>query len=190
MDTDEAMLLRAAARGDERAFLDLYLRHREVVLRFSYRLVGSTADAEDMTQQCFLDLLRRPEGFDPGRGASLRTYLYAAVRHIALKHLHRSTRELLADDPPECICGDPTPLDRLLSGETAAAVREAVAALPYLQREALVLFEYEDLSLAEIAVIAECEVGTVKDRLRRARQRLRRTLAPLMPVRPSEERHA
>jgi RNA polymerase sigma-70 factor (ECF subfamily) len=58
------------------------------------------------------------------------------------------------------------------------AVHSAVAALPLLQREAVVLFEFEGLSLEEVAAAAGCDAGTVKSRLFRARERLRRALAP------------
>ncbi len=72
------------------------------------------------------------------------------------------------------------PLRRLLDEELSNEVRKAVESLPPLQREALVLFEYEELSLAEIATIVEADTGTVKARLHRARQRLKKILAPYL----------
>ena len=66
--------------------------------------------------------------------------------------------------------------------ETSHIVADAVRALPPLQREALVLAEYEQLSLEDIARIVDAEVGTVKSRLHRARENLRRMLAPLKPA--------
>src|SRR5256714_15443737 len=99
--TDEK-LLQKASRGDEAAFLALYERHRTTVFRFAYRMLGSAALAEELTHDCFLSLVRRPAGFDPSR-ASLRTYLYAAVRNLAAKHLRRHGGEApldgLADEP-------------------------------------------------------------------------------------------
>jgi RNA polymerase sigma-70 factor (ECF subfamily) len=68
----------------------------------------------------------------------------------------------------------------VIEEEAAEAVRTAVLALPPLQREAVVLFEYQEMSLADVAAVCECDVGTVKSRLHRARERLRRTLAPLL----------
>src|SRR5437867_2277983 len=65
--------------------------------------------------------------------------------------------------------------------EIAQIVADAVGALPLLQREVLILAEYEELSLEEIARAVESEVGTVKSRLHRARENLRRMLAPLKP---------
>lgn len=72
------------------------------------------------------------------------------------------------------------PLSRLIEAELSAAVRAAVEQLPALQREVLILFEFEELSLAEIAVVVDAEVNTVKSRLARARAGLRRTLAPYL----------
>ena len=85
------------------------------------------------------------------------------------------------------------PLSKLLDEELSAEVRKAVADLPVLQREALILFEYEELSLAEIAAIVGADVGAVKARLHRARAQLRRMLAPRFAsnpvVVPAREKH-
>lgn len=67
--------------------------------------------------------------------------------------------------------------------QIATAVSTAVSALPLLQQEALILFEYEGATLEEIAQIVGADVGTVKSRLHRARERLRRALAPQRKVR-------
>jgi RNA polymerase sigma-70 factor (ECF subfamily) len=176
----EAELLLRAARGDEPAFLLLYERHRTPVFRFACRMLGSSTMAEDVTQECFLSVLRRPEAFRAER-ASLRTYLCAIARHLALKQLRKRGEETIVDDAPDdapAHAGGSDPLDVVLQQEAADAVRQAVAALPPLQREAVVLFEYQEMSLADIAAVCEIDVGTVKSRLHRARERLRRTLAP------------
>ena len=181
----ETELLLKAARGDEVAFLLLYERHRTPVFRFACRMLGSATQAEDVTQECFLQVLRRPEAFRAER-ASLRTYLCAIARHLALKQLRRRGQETVVDDPPEeasrGTLGTPgaDPLSTVIEEEASLAVRTAVEALPPLQREAVVLFEYQEMSLADIAGVCEVDVGTVKSRLHRARERLRRTLAPLL----------
>jgi RNA polymerase sigma-70 factor (ECF subfamily) len=179
--TDER-LLAEASRGDEAAFLALYERHRDTVFRFSYRMLGSAELAEDVTHDCFLSLLKTPLRFDTSRGVSLRTYLLAAARNLAMKHFRSRRGEDALDnlrDEPRV----PTrhgPLHKLLDEELAVAVRRAVEELPPLQREALVLFEYEELPLREIAAIVGADVGTVKARLHRARQSLREKLAPYL----------
>ncbi|HEX8775429.1 MAG TPA: RNA polymerase sigma factor [Pyrinomonadaceae bacterium] len=184
--TDER-LLKNASRGDEAAFLVLYQRHRDAVFRFAYRLTGAVALAEDVTHDCFLSLIRAPERFDPSR-AALRTYLYAAARNLALKHLRSPGAEVTIDElivEPSGPEGE-QPLRQLLDEELSAEVRKAIESLPPLQREALILFEYEELTLAEIALVIGADTGVVKSRLHRARQNLRRLLAPYL----SSEREA
>ena len=179
----EAELLVKAARGDEAAFLLLYERHRTIVFRFACRMLGRPELAEDVTQECFLSILRRPEAFQPGR-ASLRTYLCAIARHLAFKQLRKMGQETTVEEPPEERNEGPRPsrdpLAEVIAGEAAVAVRAAVERLPPLQREAVVLFEYQEMSLADIAAVCETDVGTVKSRLHRARERLRRVLRPLL----------
>jgi RNA polymerase sigma-70 factor (ECF subfamily) len=190
----EAELLLKAGRGDEAAFLLLYERHRTPVFRFACRMLGSAQQAEDVTQECFLSILRRPEAFQAER-ASLRTYLCAIARHLALKQLRKRGQETLVDEPPEeaprGAAGERDALSTVIEAEAAEAVRHAVLALPPLQREAVVLFEYQELSLLDIATVCEVDVGTVKSRLHRARERLRRTLTPFLasrsaPLAPGE----
>ena len=172
---DDARLLTDARRGKEPAFLELYHRYRTPIFRFAFRMTGSSASAEDILQECFLALLAGAS-FDAARG-DLRTYLFGIVRNLALRRLRVAEREC---DEPEDV---PSPQDaaaELISAERAELVSRAIGELPALQREALILFEYEDLSLDETATVTGVEIGTVKARLHRARQALRRRLAPLL----------
>ena len=182
--TDE-LLLEKAGGGDQAAFVELYQRHRNGIFRFAYRLLGSVEIAEDITHDCFLSLIKQPANFDPGRG-SLRTYLYAAARNLAMKHFRGSDRETaldeFVDDFP--IPAREEPLPRLLDEELALKVKEAVLSLPPLQREALVLFEYEGLSLSEVASVVGADVGAIKARLHRARQQLRSRLSNYLNTNP------
>lgn len=173
--TDEH-LLHAVARGDDAAFRSVYERHRDVVFRFAYRMLQSVELAEEITHDCFLSLIKKPARFDASR-ASLKTYLCAAARNQAIKHLQRAMQfDELDNEWPGTEHGNP--LKQVIGAELATVVRTAIAALPPLQREALILFEYEDLSLAEIALVVNADVGTVKARLFRAREKLRQLLAP------------
>jgi len=178
--TDE-LLLEKAGDGDQAAFLELYGRYRDPIFRFSYRLLGSVEIAEDVTHDCFLSLIRKPENFRPER-ASLKTYLYAAARNLALKHFRNQGRETGMDEVSEEPKESPNrgPLRRLLDEELATQVRKAILSLSPLQREALILFEYEGLSLSEVAEIEGTDVGAVKARLYRAREGLRRILSPYL----------
>jgi RNA polymerase sigma-70 factor (ECF subfamily) len=178
--TDER-LLKQARLGDEAAVSRLYERHREIVFRFAYRLLQSTEIAEEVTHDCFISLLQTPNRFTPDVArASLRTYLCAIARNLAFKRLRSAEHETALDEWAEILeaPGAGEPLQRVLAAEMSEAVRQAVAALPLLQREALILFEYEELSLAEIAEVSGVDVNTVKSRLHRARERLRAVLTP------------
>jgi RNA polymerase sigma-70 factor, ECF subfamily len=179
--TTDELLLKKAGDGDQAAFLELYDRYREPIFRFAYRLLGSVEIAEDVTHDCFLSLIRKPENYRPER-ASLKTYLYAAARNLALKHFRDQGRETgmeeVSEEPREAPSRGP--LRRLLDEELATQVREAIFSLPPLQREALILFEYEGLSLSEVAEIAGTDVGAIKARLYRAREGLRRILSPYL----------
>ena len=179
--TTDELLLQRAGEGDQAAFRELYHRYREPIFRFAYRLLGSVEIAEDVTHDCFLSLIRKPENFRPER-ASLKTYLYAAARNLALKHFRNQGREAGMDEVAQEPQDSPRrePLRRLLDEELAAQVSEAVFSLPPLQREALILFEYEGMSLSEVAEIAGTDVGAVKARLYRAREGLKRVLKPYM----------
>jgi RNA polymerase sigma factor (sigma-70 family) len=104
----------------------------------------------------------------------LRAFLLGVTRNLALKRWRAEHRlDPLDDQEIRAIPTDWT------SGETSLCVGEAMQSLPPLQREAVVLFEYEGLTLEEIAALSGVDVGTVKSRLHRAREKLRHLLAPL-----------
>jgi RNA polymerase sigma factor (sigma-70 family) len=155
-------------------------QHKDVVYRFAWRMTGSAAAAEDITQDAFVGLLRNPDRFDPARG-SLRAFLLGIARNLALKRWRAEHRFEPLDDGA---VGVEMPVD-LERGEVGEIVGRAVQALGPLQREVVILAEYEGLTLAEIARAVDTDVGTVKSRLHRARANLRRTLAPLRSRQPT-----
>jgi RNA polymerase sigma-70 factor (ECF subfamily) len=106
----------------------------------------------------------------------MKTYLFSIARNLALKHYRDYRREAPLEGEAEPAA------DPRATLELRSAAAEAVAALPQLQQEALILFAYEGVTLEEIAGIVGAEVGTVKSRLHRAREALRRTLAPYRKV--------
>jgi len=163
----------------EAEFQKIFNEHKDAVYRFAWRMSGSAVVAEDISQDVFVSLLRQPNRFDQGRG-SMRAFLYGITRNIVLKRWRDETRwEELVDTE---FSSHETGLQRIESRETGEIVGEAVRSLPLLQREVLILAEYEEMSIEEIAAAVESETGTVKSRLHRARENLRRILAPLRPV--------
>jgi RNA polymerase sigma-70 factor (ECF subfamily) len=154
-------------------FRSAFHEHKDAIYRFAWRMTNSPGAAEDIVQETFLSLLRNPGRFDETRGP-LRGFLLGVARNLALKRWREDNRWDALDDNQ--FVAEPVDLSR---GETAKLVGEAIRSLPPLQREVLVLAEYEGMSLEEIARAVEAEVGTVKGRLYRARENLRRMLAPL-----------
>jgi RNA polymerase sigma-70 factor (ECF subfamily) len=144
------------------------------VYRFAYRLTAREDLAEDITQECFLAFVRNPQRYDRSRG-SVKTYLFAIARRLALKP-YRDERGCAP------LTGHEIAAESGGAWELSSAVARAVAELPQLQRETVILFEYEGFTLAEIAEVVSADVGAIKSRLHRARENLRRSLAAYREV--------
>jgi RNA polymerase sigma-70 factor (ECF subfamily) len=165
-------------------FQAAFEQHKDAVYRFAWRMSGSPAAAQDITQDVFVGLLRHPGRFDPARGV-LRAFLLGIARNVALKRWRSEHRfEPLDEDGVHAaaVVAEPIDLDR---GAVGDIVGRAVRALVPLQREVVILVEYEGLTLDEVARAVDADVGTVKSRLHRARENLRRTLAPLRSRQPT-----
>ena len=173
-DNDQKLVALAAA-GDTGAFRRLFDEHHEALFRFAYRLTGSVDAAEDITQDSFLRLIQQAR-FDESRG-SLRQYLYGTLRNLARQRWQSANREVSWEDEDVTRHSWVAPIDPITSAEVSETVQSALDLLPPLQREAIVLFEFEELSLEATASITGTDIGTVKSRLHRARERLRRILA-------------
>jgi RNA polymerase sigma-70 factor, ECF subfamily len=170
-------LFEAARDGSETAFLELFNQHHVPLFRFAYRLTGSEADAEDVVQECFLELLRPGCSYDSGR-TSIRTFLFGVVRNQSFKRLRR--REMQSGTGEQA-GGGRSPEGEALRAEVEGEIARAVQQLPEAQRAVLILAHYEQMPLAEIASVMELEVGAVKSRLQRARASLKEALARFAP---------
>ena len=158
----------------DRDFRNAFHAHKDVLYRFVCRMTGSANGAEDIVQECFLALWRKPGAYDPNRG-TLRAFLLGIARNLVLKQWRdHHPHDLIDEDSSFC-----EPID-VLGQERTETVRRAVQMLPPSQREAIILAEYEELTLEEIAQVTESAVSSVKSRLHRARANLRRMLAPLL----------
>jgi RNA polymerase sigma-70 factor (ECF subfamily) len=184
---DEIELIRAATGGDAAAFSEIYGRHRDRVYGFAYRMLGAQPIAEDVTHEAFLVLIEHPERYRPERGSVL-TFLCAIARNQIMNHFRRDGYDLkektgstidLAEQRDEV---ERDPLTNLLDQELAARVNESISRLPPLQREVIVLREFQELSYEEIAGVTGTEVNVVRSRLHRARQSLGQRLAPYLKV--------
>lgn len=190
---DAAALLVRARAGDETSFESLVAPLRPELVSYCYRLLGSLADADDLTQEALLRAWRGLGGFD-GR-ASLKNWLYRIATNACLTELGRRPRRALPDargepsdggSPPSAPIAEPVwlspcphstwetekqgPEARYASRESVAiAFLALVQELPPLQRAVLVLRDVLGWSAAETAEILETSVAAVNSALQRAR---------------------
>ena len=180
----EAAFVQRCAAGEETACAELVAEHQRMVVQLAMNLLGDRDEALDLSQEVFLRVFRTIHRF---RGhSSLSTWIYritvnqARNRHRFWRRRHRADQvsldEHVAAHGDFVSAGESTP-DRLLAQkELAVRLQHALDNLPFDQRTAIVLREIDGLSYEEIAYSLGVAVGTVKSRLTRARQALRREL--------------
>lgn len=172
--TDEQLMV-AFSRGSAEAFSELFARHKQPIFRFFRRRLADPAQAEELTQETFLAILRASSRYEPC--ALFRTYLYA----IGLKILRAHRRKMAFR---ATFLGAKDKVREPASPNTSDAellLRQAVAKLERMDREILLLREFEQLSYAEIAELLRLPVNTVRSRLFRARTALRDLLTAPVP---------
>jgi RNA polymerase sigma-70 factor (ECF subfamily) len=182
------VLLKRSAKGDERAFTELYRRHQAPLFRFAVRMTGSSWAAEEIVQDVFMMLVREPKKYDAQRGA-LGAFLYGVARNRIMKHLERTPRDFSLDESTDGsretnprLQEQMTPVHWAELRERREHVRAAVLELPPEFREAVVLCELEEMSYEEAARTLECPVGTIRSRLHRGRALLLAKLEILREV--------
>jgi RNA polymerase sigma-70 factor (ECF subfamily) len=187
----ETELVRRACRGELAARDELYRRHRQAVYFLAYQLLGNADDALDVTQDAMLRFFSTLHRFDVDR--PVRPWLYRIVRNRVLDLFRR--RKVRQSEPLEQVdddgerhsleIADPSvDLERdLAQSELRRRLWAALVQLTPMQREIVVLRDYQDLAYNEIAETLSIPVGTVMSRLHGARQRLRQVLhADLRPM--------
>src|SRR5579884_1849374 len=162
-------LLRHMMAGDEAAFTALYRRHQGSVYRFALHMSANTDVAQEVTQEVFMFLIRRPRDYDARRG-SLLSFLIGIARNYVMRRL---TADRLYSEPPDETCAvDEDTLGSILRGRQIECLRKALLALPSHYREVLVLCDLEEMDYAKAADALGCPIGTVRSRLNRARAML------------------
>jgi RNA polymerase sigma-70 factor, ECF subfamily len=184
-DSDESLMLRYR-EGDVRAFEVLVTRHRKPVFNFILRFVRDTAQAEDVTQETFLRLVKGADAYE--RQAKFTTWLYTIARNLCVdaarrgKHRKAASLDAPIDDDAGASLLDLVPdggagVDRQAqSRELGLRLRQAIESLPDEQREIFLLREVADLQFNEIAAVVGCPENTVKSRMRYALEKLREAL--------------
>jgi RNA polymerase sigma-70 factor (ECF subfamily) len=186
-DLADEDLMQLVRRGDADAFAVVYDRHASSAYSLAYRMMGSRAAAEDVTQEAFLSAWRSGARYDRVR-ASVRTWLLGIVHNRAIDAMRRGR---VRDFPR---VDDETAAERLEGGERtevevarrdeAATIRAAMETLPSEQSQVIELAYFGGFTHTEIASMLRAPVGTVKGRMRLGLKKLRDELGQgaVMPV--------
>jgi RNA polymerase sigma-70 factor, ECF subfamily len=175
-EASDAELMARVRAGDRDAFGDLVDRHKDAVVNYLTRLTGSRDRAEDLGQETFLRLFRSAAGYV--EQGYLRAYLFRIATNLVRSEERRERRQrvlmpLLGIEPDRT---EPAAHIGLLRQELQRVLTAAVARLPLRYRVPLVLHEIEGWPYADIAADLDCREGTIKSRIHRGRQSLKRQL--------------
>jgi RNA polymerase sigma-70 factor (ECF subfamily) len=178
--SDDAELMGRVQRGDEAALGALMERWELPVKSLTGRIVLNASEAEELAQETFVRVWQQREKFHAG--AEFRPWIFAIAVNLARNRLRWWRRrpnvslEEWTETPGEGREAKGEGTEALERAERATAVRDAIAALPVELREAIVLFEYEQLSHVEIAATLGCTPKAVETRIYRAKEKLRGAL--------------
>lgn len=182
----QATLIERAKEGDRNALEQIFEKYRSQVFALAYRMTGSASEAEDLTQEVFLQVMRKIGSFQ-GR-SSFSTWLYRVTVNRSRDYLRSRKRapELPGLDTDGMQqAGDPlftstitSPESGAMASEAKRIVQEALMDLPVTLRAPLVLHELEGMEYREVARMLHLPVGTVKSRIFRGRLKLADLLEP------------
>jgi RNA polymerase sigma-70 factor, ECF subfamily len=171
---DEMRLVARVRVGDQQALSELYDRYSNVVYAVALRILQDTGAAEDILQDIFLQLWRKPDAFDSSRG-SLTAWLAVIARHRAIDRLRQRRPETVIED---CVIASSTDLrDETERSLVIEKVRGVMNEMGPDQRTALEMAFFQGLTHTEIAAKTGEPLGTIKTRIRSALQMLRTRFA-------------
>ena len=184
---DEQALIQAAQRGDLNAFNELVLLYQRQVYNVAYRIMGDEDSAADASQEAFISAYRAIGGY---RGGSFKAWLLRIVTNACYDELRRRKRRPTSSLEAIYVT-DAAPGEVLVNGsegpeayaqrqDLSRTLHSALQTLPEEQRVALVLSDVQGYNYQEIAEITNCNLGTVKSRLNRARNRFAQVIGPAL----------
>ncbi len=189
-EATDSEVVQASLDGDSTAFDELVRRYDQRLLNFVYRTIGDRERGEDLVQETFVRVYRHLHRFDQSKKFS--TWIYTIASNLAKNELRNRSRNPLvlfqtlkknwdADHRPlEWEDTQYKPDDLFRKRHLRAQVEKAVSQLPEHHRVVFVLREMEGKTYEEIADITNCNLGTVKSRLNRARNNFASIIAPMI----------
>lgn len=186
LSEEDARLLRGLRAGIETAYEELLTRYQQPIYGIVYRLLGDQNDACDVVQEIFLKVFRSVHSFK--ERSSLRTWIYRIAVNEAHNHrrwFSRHRKREVAIDREDGEYGTfeiapdpgPSPFDVALDRETHVLIERALEEISPVFRTVVILRDIEGLGYEEIADILQISLGTVKSRILRGREALRRVLS-------------
>jgi RNA polymerase sigma-70 factor (ECF subfamily) len=186
-DPSDDELVRSVLAGDRERFGLLVERYQTRLVNYLYRIVRSLDDAHDLAQEVFIRVYQALDRYDSQYRFS--TWLFRVAQNAAIDVLRKRRVQLVpisrrpdeGGEPGPDIdlpSDDPTALEQLEGREREGEVRQAIDALPWEYRELILLRHYGELAYEEIADLKSMPLGTVKNKLFRARQMLKQHLQP------------
>ena len=188
--SDDSTVVSAFLGGEERAFQELVERYQTRLLNFIYRTIGDRDRAEDLVQEVFIRVYRHLHRFD--RSKKFSTWVYTIASNLAKNELRNRSRSPLVlfqtiqgtseeeDRPVQFEDTTSRPDDMYRKRHLRELVEQTVSQLPEHHRQVFVLRELEGKSYEEIAEITDCNLGTVKSRLNRARSAFAAIIEPFI----------
>ena len=179
-DPDVALML-AFQSGQEEAFVQLYRRHRDRMVNFSRRMLGSAAEGEEAAQEVFLKLYNARRSYVPRSRFSTYLFRIATNHCINLKQRHATRRRDPETNVEQQAAGNRSPEQDSANMQLRAAINKALATLPHKQAAAFTLCHFEGLAYQEAAAVLDTSEGAVKSLVHRARESLMRELSVHTP---------
>jgi RNA polymerase sigma-70 factor (ECF subfamily) len=167
---EEPAHIQQARNGDDASRAWIVRRWTPPVYRFSMRMLKNDEDARDATQETLVKVLRNLDRFDPER--SFKTWVFGIARNTCIDE-HRRRKRRAWDEPGDVVATGPSALQEVSRAERARQLRAALDRLAPMYREVLVLYHFEHLKYVEIAESLDLPLGTVMNRIFRARKKLR-----------------
>ena len=186
MQDEDKQIIEAFNNGDSEIVTKLFEKYKHRVLNFSMRILGSRADAEDVTGEVFLTLLSGKYRVDSN--AKFTTWMYTVARNSCISRIRKrkklsslSTNNKNGEGfEREIKDANDNSREALEKKEAGQHVKDAIYALPANQKEAIILREYQKCSYQEIAEICDCSLEQVKILIFRARESLRVQLSSFL----------
>jgi RNA polymerase sigma-70 factor (ECF subfamily) len=180
----DTRLARLARKGDQRAFAEIVGIYKDKLYHLAYRMTGNRQEAEDVVQDAFLRVFKNLDRYDEKQKFS--TWIYRIATNLCIDRLRKRRTVYSLDSESSEHDGldgysmlpsdDRTPESELLLSETQRTIQQAMETLPAKYKSVMVLRYMQDLSLQEISEVLDMPVTTVKTRVHRGREFLRKKL--------------